>query len=294
MTDLPAKQSPWQQTTALAEQKLGEFINSPDTVRRITKILGLEAHKQPKLRECERLTVVSCLMTAAQLNLEPSSALGQAYLIPRWSGKLGANECTLLIGYKGLLELARRSGDIRSIAANVVYQDEVDLGLFHASYAPASVEHRFSVQNIDRSDGKIVAAYAVCELASGGTQIAILTRQDIDKRRSRGGDRKFSPWKSDFAAMARKSAIRALLNGGTVPMSVELRTALVHDNEQEFTPDPVTVEAEALPPSGGMAGLRDRLAIEERPPTSEAPRPEPETPPEDHDDDGPPPSGAWD
>lgn len=285
MSSLPAKTdaSPWDRAITAARARCADFLTSPDAVERLARIAGSEAVKNTKLRECSPVSIVSSLMLAAQLNLEPSSALGHAYLIPR------RQECTLLIGYKGLLELARRSGDIRSIAANVVYQDEVDLGLFHASYAPADVEHRFSVQNIDRRDQNIVAAYAVCELASGGTQIAILTRQDIEARRRKSGGNG-GPWKTDYAAMARKSAIRALLNGGTVPMSSQLRAAVTVENERELSPDPVTVDAEHLPPSGGMAGLRDRLLTDDRPPTDEAPSPDPEP----HDDDGAPPSGAWD
>uniref|UniRef100_A0A6M3KT12 Putative DNA recombination protein n=1 Tax=viral metagenome TaxID=1070528 RepID=A0A6M3KT12_9ZZZZ len=214
---------------------------------RFAQIVLVEASRNPKLAECTRDTLGASLMLCAELGLEPSGPRGHAYLIPR-NTKVKTQgapdrwemQCTLMLGYKGLAELARRSGQIRRLNAQPVYRGEVDRGLWTASLEPTEIIHRYDL-DVDRSDGELVAVYAVAETTDGSKSQVILTRQQIDARRARGKDDGFSPWKSDYAAMARKTALRALLTGGLVPLSERAAVAIDQDDPIDTTAEPVSI-----------------------------------------------------
>jgi recombination protein RecT len=191
------------------------------TPERLCKVMIVEASRTPKLLECSTISVAESIMLSAQLGLEPGGTLGHIYFIPY------GNKCTPIIGYKGYLELARRSGQVARLDARVVYEGEkfeVTAGLH------PNIEH--SVRgDVDRSDDKIVAAYAVAVLKDGSSYFEVLWKVDIDKVRRRSKAGRSGPWVDDYSRMARKSAIRALFNGGTVPMSFELATAVSADGD---------------------------------------------------------------
>lgn len=248
------------------------------TAERLTRVVLVEASRNPKLRECDGASLAASVVLAGQLGLEPSSPLGHFYLIPRWNGKKRQMECTSLIGYKGLLELARRSGQIVRANASVVYMDEATGGYFEASIEPPRIEHRLALKEIDRSPDAIAFAYCVVELKDGGMAQVILTRQEIDARkdRSQSAGKGFSPWQSDYAAMARKSAIRALLMGGTVPMSAELQRAVYEDPEEQI----IDIQADEAPTRAkGKAALglaSESPALPDHGSIEQATEPEPE------------------
>lgn len=184
-----------------------------------------EAAREPKIAQCNPTSVALCLLLCARLGFEPGSPLGHVYLIP-YGGVL-----TPIVGYKGLLELLRRSAEVQHIEAGVVYQDELDRGLFTARFAPAEINHAWAL-DVDRSDEKLVAAYCSVVLTNGARQQTILDRKQIEARRGRGHDG--PAWRTDYAAMARKCPIRALLASGLVPLSADdqRRVAAVWETER--------------------------------------------------------------
>jgi recombination protein RecT len=224
-----------------------------------------------------KASLVSFFMLSAQLGLEPGSALGLMYPMPKRNRD---KDWTILpvIGYKGYCELARRSGAIKSIVANPVYKDEIEKGLFKASRHPASVEHGWS-PDVDMSDENLVAAYAVVELNDGTKLVHIMSRAQIVARAKRGASYGGSgPWATDFAAMARKTVLRAMLANGTVPLTQELSRAVAGDADSEVTHEPIeatVIEAtpvqqktgeqhllEAIGASGDSPEILDAIAEE--------------------------------
>ncbi len=205
----------------------------PEHIRPETmvRIFGHEISRNPKLALCTTESLISSIMTCSQLGLEPSSPLGLIYLIPRRNKYKGnRNEATILIGYKGLLALAQRSGKIARINAQVVYESEIKNGSFRFSWEPPKIEHAYSIAR-DGADQDIAAAYCVVETTEGAQYIEVINRDQIDKRRARSSSPSDGPWRTDYPSMARKSAIRALLMGGTVPLSSELAEALASDDD---------------------------------------------------------------
>lgn len=200
----------------------------PQNAVTLAKVWLYCARTSEKLRECSPGSLASALMTCAELRLFPGR-LGHVYFLPF------GNECTPIVGYKGYLELARRSGEILEMVAGVVYRDELKSGLVKLSRVPAIIEHPFIPSDAKREDADIVAAYCLIRTKDGGSYCEILDRWQIEERRQRSPSKNssHSPWKSDYARMARKSAIRALMAGGAVPMSAEMRQAVQVDAEHE-------------------------------------------------------------
>jgi recombination protein RecT len=205
-------------------------------------VLGAIA-KTNNLDQVTGASLALCLMTCAQLGLEPNTPLGHAYLIPRFVK--GVYECTLILGYKGLLELARRSGTIATMDARVVFKGEV--AKVTGGTNGLRIEHEIDL-DLDRGGVKaanaaqrIRGAYATIVTKDGATYTEYITVSQIEERRKRGASGKgtTTPWDTDYLAMARKSAVRALLMSGLVPLSAEVVEAIRND-------EPETIDAEEL------------------------------------------------
>lgn len=186
----------------------------------LTEILGNKS-----LMDASVPSLMGALLSSAQLGLEPGGPLGHCYLVP-YKG-----EVQLILGYKGMEQLAYNSGLVSSINARVVRAGdyfEFEFGTNeHVSHRPKA-----------GVGGEVTHAYAIARLVTGGVVSVVLFREDIDRRMasSASAKSKSSPWKTDYDAMARKSAIRALFND--LPASTVTQRALGYD-ERVVTPDEV-------------------------------------------------------
>lgn len=217
---------------------------SPD---KLIKIVGVAMSRTPLLLECEPMTVLNCVMTLAELGLAPGP-LGSAYLIPFKNGRTGRYECQLIIGYRGLVELARRSGQISTITAEVVREGdewEFELGL------NAKLRHVPKA----KSDAQIRLAYALVKFRDGSHQITVMTKDEIDGIRKRSKSGGNGPWVTDYAEMAKKTVIRRLCKLLPLTPEVEQQIAVVDRTEFDF-------DALAEPVHGAGA-LADRMLGDE-------------------------------
>ena len=89
------------------------------TPERFTRMALSAINNTPALAECTPMSFIAALMNAAQLGLEPNTPLGQAYLIP-YKNK-GIMECQFQLGYKGMIDLAYRSGQIQMIPVSYTH-----------------------------------------------------------------------------------------------------------------------------------------------------------------------------
>lgn len=178
-----------------------------------------------KLAECSSTSLLSALMTCATFDMEPDPR-GLVYLVPY------KREATFQLGYKGMIELAIRSGQVLSVFAEVVYEAEAKEGMFsYHGGIDRRIEHSYDILRPELRSGKIVAAYAVAEMANGTKQLAVVDRAHINKRMqaSMGAGSSFSPWKGWEEEMCKKTAIKALCK--TLPQSVEkLHLAIAEDD----------------------------------------------------------------
>lgn len=163
--------------------------------------VDMELRRTPKLRECEPASLFAAIYQIAALGLLPGGPLGLAYLLPY------NKRCQLIVGYRGLIQLAVGSGGARSIRAAVV-ADGDDFEWVEGLEPTIRHVPRSSAPPADR----ITHAYAVADLHGGGQQWAVLTADDIEARRKAGGSGKGvgTPWDTHYHEMAKKSAVRAL------------------------------------------------------------------------------------
>jgi recombination protein RecT len=192
------------------------------TPERLLSITMTEMRKTPKLRECTRDSLFGSMVQAAQLGLEPGSALGQCYLIPYRNKAARTIECQFQIGYKGMIALARRSGQVQALYAHCVHENdefEIEYGL---------VQKLVHKPCLERDPGAVIGAYAVAHLVGGGEQFVYLARHKLDKIRAGSQG---SIWSEHFEAMCQKSAARALFKW--LPVSVEAMTAAALDEQAD-------------------------------------------------------------
>ena len=192
----------------------------------------------PHLNECSMPSLAAAMMTSAQLDLEPNTPQGLAYLIP-YKGKRGY-EAQFQVGYKGLLQLAYRSGMVQSINADVVYRAEIEAGLFsYTKGACPNIVHETDLLG-DYRKGDIVAAYAACTLKGGQTIMRVIDRQDVERAQktsasfqaaNRFGKPGMSPWHTSPDAMWMKTAIKRL--AAWMPQVEILSRALEEDSKAD-------------------------------------------------------------
>lgn len=205
--------SPRQEIAALAPQ-FAMALGGQQLAERFVRVALTALGRNPKLGECTRDSLLGGLLTCAQLRLEPNDPRGLAYLIPFENRKQRTVEAQLVIGYKGLIDLAYRSGQIKTIAAEPVHENDE----FTEQRWPRRLTHKAAAG--DR--GKVVTYYAAVEYKDGGQDFAVMSVDEVERHRdlySKGYQRDDSPWKTAFDAMARKTVLRKLAK--MMPLSVE-------------------------------------------------------------------------
>lgn len=191
------------------------------TPERFTRMALSALNTTPKLQECTQISFLSALMNAAQLGLEPNTPLGQAYLIP-FNNK-GTLECQFQIGYKGLIDLGYRNPQMQIISAQAVYENdefEYELGL------NPKLKHRPAIK--DR--GEVRLFYGLFKLVNGGFGFEVMSKEAVDayaKDYSKAFDSSFSPWKTNYEAMAKKTVIKKALK--YAPIKADFKRALSTD-----------------------------------------------------------------
>ena len=196
---------------------------SPD--RMTSLVLGC-LRKNPKLLDCTQVSLFSSIAQASTLGLEMDGVLGQAYLVPYGS------ECTLIVGYKGLLSLMRRSGEVSTITLEVVHEgDRFEYQLGDDPY----IRHVPS-DDPGRESNPITHAYCVVTLKDGGKQRSVWGLAKLTahmKKHSPSFSKSDSPWKTNFATMAKKTVVRDMVNRGLVPVSAELQRLAMQEEISE-------------------------------------------------------------
>lgn len=185
---------------------------------RFSRIVLSALSSTPKLMECTKVSFCGAMMQAAQLGLEPNTALGQAFLIPRYNRKKGVTECTFQIGYRGMIELAYRAG-ITSCAAHEVYSNDefsFEYGEFpHLVHKP-----------VLKNRGDVIAFYATWtnKDAHGFEVMSLETVQKFAQEYS-STKGESGPWATNFIEMAKKTVIKQALKYARVTSDLGIQIA---------------------------------------------------------------------
>ena len=216
---------------------------------RFVRIAITTIRQNPKLAQCNQESLLGALMVSAQLGLEPG-VLGHCYLIPY------GRECQFQIGYKGMIELLRRSGQLKDIYAYSVYENddfEITYGL------DRNLIHKPNLEN----KGNFLGCYCVAILKDGAKAFEYMTKEEIETHA-----KKFSktfgngPWKTDFKAMAHKTVVKKMLKW--LPLSVEFLENIEKDDKSFKVADTKNAEdIEIIENNGDIINAETGEFIEE-------------------------------
>ena len=225
--------NPQQNMKSLLERswpRIAAVIGNNLSPQRLYQMYVSTINREPQLANCSVESVLSCFMKCAALGLEPSNVdgLGRAYILPYGNKnyRTGQKEATLIIGYKGMIDLARRSGQIRDISARAVHEGDE----FTYSYGlNEDLRHVPCAKPV-----KLTHVYMIANFKDGGHYFQVMNADEIEAaaKRSPSYGKAVSPWKSDYEAMAKKTVIRRAFP--YLPVSVEARDAAASDDQ---TPD---------------------------------------------------------
>lgn len=205
---------------ALLEKSKGQMalaLPKHLTADRLLRVAMTSIQKNPKLLDCTQQSLLACVMTCAQLGLEPDQFLGQAYLVPFKDTKNGSVICTLIPGYRGYIALARRSGEVQSVSSQVVYTNDH----FMLQYG---IDEKLEHIPAEGERGDVKGAYVVFKYKDGSYSFDYMAKGDIDKIRKRSKSANDGPWVTDYDEMAKKTVIKRHVK--LAPLSVEFAHAV--------------------------------------------------------------------
>ena len=210
------------------------------TAERIVKVTLSALSRNPELLACSQESIFFAVIQAAELGLEFGGVLGHAYMVPYKNKHTKRLEAVFIPGYRGLIALARRSGQIVSIEAHPVYERDKCVVRFGTN---PTLDHE---PFLDGDPGQIRLVYAVATLKDGGQQVEVMSLAQVLAIRDRSPAGQSGPWVSDFDEMARKTVVRRLWK--YLPMSIEMVKAAE------------AVDAAAGADGGDFSGITDMMA----------------------------------
>ena len=229
--------------------QIAKALPSVLTPERYTRMVMTALSTNPRLQQCTPESFLGAVMQAAQLGVEPNTPLGQAYLIPyNNSKKIGKDwvkvmECSFQLGYKGLLDLAYRSGEVSIVDAQAVHENDI----FEYEYG---LEPKLTFKPALTDRGPVIAYYAMFKTKAGGYNFTVMSKEDIiafKNQYSKAGDDKYSPWQTNFDSMAKKTVLKQVLK--YAPLKSDFVKAVAADEtiKTDIQPDMVDVAGETEP-----------------------------------------------
>lgn len=220
--------------------EIRKALPSVITPERFTRIALSALNNTPALQQCTPMSFLAALMNAASLGLEPNTPLGQAYLIP-YKNK-GQLEVQFQVGYKGLIDLAYRNGQMQTIQAQAVYENDI----FEYEYG---LEPKLIHRPAYSDRGEVVYFYGIFRTVNGGFGFSVMSKADMDvyaKTYSKAFDSSYSPWKTNYEEMAKKTVIKQALK--YAPIRTDFQRALTLDEtiKKEISDDMFTVQNEEV------------------------------------------------
>lgn len=223
------------------EDQLMALLGPSIPLERFLTVALHAANSNPELLKCKPLSIVEAIREAAALRLEPTGLLGDAYLV-----RYG-DQAKLMPGYRGLMKLARRTGDVETIDAQVVYDG--DAFALRLGSDPSIVHEPL----IDGDRGNYRGAYAWARLRTGELVAEWMSYADIQLVRKSSKASENGPWVTFWGEMARKSVLRRLMKH--LPLTTDAEHALRLEAEAEQ--DATTPRR----PSPVVARIHERLGI---------------------------------
>lgn len=220
---------------------------------RLTKVMLSAVLQTPALMKCNQLTLLQSLTKLSELGLEPGAAMGHVYLIPFENRKQNRWDVNIIIGYRGYIELARRSGWVDQIETHIVFEDD----RFNLVYGLDDVRKLEHIPNWKgkRDADKSLLVYCIARMKGGAAHVEVMAMDEVRTIRNRSQSWKFKPntgpWQDDFLEMARKTVLRRAAK--YLPLSTELRDAIELEDAGDIVDSVVTkpaIDVKPIPANG--------------------------------------------
>ena len=229
---------------AKIRKALGKWM----TMDKMLMLVVNSIRRNPTLAQCSPISIYSCIMQSAQLRLPPDDMRGLAYLVPYWNSKKNCYEAQFMPGYKGLVSLAKDSGEVKNVYSRVVYdkeQFEIEEGL-------NPILRHVPLPPTERGGNR--GTYTVVEFKDGSKEFTFMWEDDIQKIRKRSKASDNGPWVSDPDEMRKKTTIRRAMK--TRDLSPAMNKAVALDelidtevsSREEFEDDDFMTEGLAGKP----------------------------------------------
>lgn len=199
---------------------------------RLIRVALTAMSRNPGLLECTPASWVLALQEAGSLGLEPTGVLGHAYLVPRWNKHVRGNEAQFQVGYRGLVELARRSGKVFDVSSEVVREGD------HFDYAKGLDPRLEHLPDPDAA-GEVTHVYAIAFFTNGFKKFEVMTRAQVEKIRALSPAAKSGPWVDHWDAMAKKTVVRQLSK--ELPLSAVDQAVIAYDEAVDLTKSRVDI-----------------------------------------------------
>lgn len=251
--------------------KVAEVLPTKITPERLMTVVLMQISQTPALGRCSRDSLLRCVLQGASLGLSFGANLGQAYMVPY------GTEATFIVGYRGLVTLARRSGEIASLKAVAVFEGD------QFQWVEGSDAKIIHIPNLTapRTADKLVAVYMIAKLKDGGESIDVMTRPEVDAIRAKSKAGRNGPWVDHYVEMAKKTVVRR--GAKYLPLSPEdkLAEGIEADNEFDLRKTVDSIVQDRLAQANALQGKLDGNASEappddHQPEAEELPQGEPE------------------
>ncbi len=240
-------------------QKNSEAITSslPQhlTPERMLRVARTAIQTTPGLWDCDPQTIISSLVEASTLGLEPNGTLGEAALVPFRNKRTKRKECQLMVMYRGYIELADRTGKVEYVDAEVVYADDV----FEFEQGSEPKLRHIKKLGGDHSPGNVLGVYALVRFLTGVTKFVVLDVQEIEKIRSSSKAKDGDAWRLWWSEMAKKTALRRLFKYTRLSPQLARATFLDDSTDGGVRPGENANPNEFDAPDAQTDNLKERL-----------------------------------
>ena len=194
----------------------------------VNNITALVANDE-SLQACVPTTIMFAAMKATSLSLPLDNNLGFAYVLPYKNGRSNTVEAQFQMGYKGIVQLAVRSGQFKRINVSDVREGEIA----SRDRLTGDIEFSWITDEAERGKAKVIGYVGYFRLSGGYEKTAYWSVEELvehSKKYSKAVQKGYkSPWSENFDAMAKKTVLKLMLNKGDAPMSVEMQDAFSYD-----------------------------------------------------------------
>lgn len=204
-----------QKMMSARESALTAFTGNPARTKQVVSLVLARCSREPELLNCETMSLYLLAQKVCALGLSAVPEHRHFAVQPRWNKHLRKTEAVLVIEYRGLVHMARASGQVKRIDVRPVFEGED----FHYDPGTGEFRHPFSF-TVDRDPSKLLGCWALAEVEGlEKPVIEVMTKADIDKRRAKAETDRI--WKEWPIEMACKTVLRRLLNTGKVPLGTQ-------------------------------------------------------------------------